>query len=392
MPDLSIDDFLEENQQALLARLSVFMGGWTLEATEKVCSGGRMEAWQVLDLLTALMNKSLLIYEEGRYRMLETVQEYAREKLGQSGETEEVEKRHRDYFLTLAEEIVPKLNEAQQGTWLCRLDMEHNNLRSALNWSLQRQEGGTALRLCGALQPFWRARGYIEEGRQWCEATLNLAGASARSAERARVLNATGVLARMQGDYATALAYHEQSLAIRRELGDRLGVAASLNGLGNLAYSQGDYPAARAYYEQSLIIKRETENQTAIAGSLNNLGLVAYHQRDYPSARVYYGQSLAIRHEVGNMNVEAVALLLQGMAEVSAAEGAWETGALLWAVAEALREQIGLVLPFSEQEVLEQDMAATRQALGEEAFSKVWTEGRAMTLERAISYALMKEV
>ena len=383
-------DLLEQNQKALLARLCVFREGWSLEAAQTICSGGVVEAGEVPDLLTALGNRTLVIDEQGRYRMPETVREEACERLGKSGEAEAVAERHRDYFLALAEEADSHLTGAEQGEWLARLETEHSNLRAALSWSIGKQEdrGAAALRLCGALPQFWWTRGHIEEGRRWCASALELAGAAERSAERARVLNGAGVLARMQGDYAAARAYHEQSLEIRSEIEDKKGIAASFNGLGNVANSQGDYTAARLSYEQSLAIKQEIGDQKAVAGSLNNLGFVAYLQGDYAAARLSYEQSLAIRREGGNGNVQAIATTLKGLAEVAAAEGDGERGAILWGAGEALREQSGAPLPSSDREVRDRDVATARQAMGEEAFSLAWAKGRAMTLEQCLAFVL----
>src|SRR5579871_1438534 len=158
-------DLLEESRKTLLARLCVFAGGGSLEAIEAVCCGGGVEAQDVPDALTTLVEKSLVNVEAGRYRMPETVREDAVEKLAKSGEKEAIDERHRDYFLMLAEDTDAKLNGAEQGALLSRLETEHANLRSALSWSLQQEGGGmAALRLCGALQTFWRMRGHIEEG------------------------------------------------------------------------------------------------------------------------------------------------------------------------------------------------------------------------------------
>ena len=157
-----------------------------------------------------------------------------------AGEEERVRERHRDYFLALAEEAEPKLMGAEQAAWLQRLEEEHENLRAGLDWSLVEAGSEGGLRLCGALQRFWWTRGHLSEGREWCARVLGKAGAEERTSERAKALNVAGVLARRQGDYPAARALHEESLAIRRQLGDRRGMAASLNNLGNVAVKQGD--------------------------------------------------------------------------------------------------------------------------------------------------------
>ena len=243
-------DLLREPEKLLLQRLSVFAGGWTLAAAEEVCADEGVERGNVLDLLTSLADKNLVVPEQEdahtRCRLLETLRQYARDRLEDTGGSAAVRVRHRDYYLALAEEADPKLKGAEQAEWLKRLEEEHENLRAGLACSLAEAETGGGLRLCGALQRFWWTRGYLSEGRQWCMGVLCKAGAEERTRERANVLNAAGVLAKYQGDYPAARALHEESLAIRRELGDRLGIAASLNSLGAVAQDQGDYPATRA--------------------------------------------------------------------------------------------------------------------------------------------------
>ena len=216
-------DLLREPEKLLLQRLSVFAGGWTLAAAEEVCAGEGIEHRDVLDLLTSLADKSLVVPEQEdaqtRYRLLETVRQYARDRLEESGGSAAVRVRHRDYYLALAEEADPKLKGAEQAEWLQRLEEEHENLRAGLEWSLAEAGTGGGLRLCGALQRFWWTRGHLSEGRQWCTRVLCKAGAEERTRERANVLNAAGVLAYYQGDYPAARALYEESLAIRRELG-----------------------------------------------------------------------------------------------------------------------------------------------------------------------------
>ncbi len=184
-----------------------------------------VEAREVLNLLTSLCDKSLVVVERNdghsRYRLLETVRQYSREILFESGGGEAVRDQHRKCFLTLAEEAEPQLTGADQAVWLRCLDEEHDNLRSALEWSHAGAGPKTGLRLCGALGRFWEMRTHLSEGRQWCARVLNKAGAEERTPERAKVLNVTGTLAWFQADYRAARQMHEESLAIVRELGDR---------------------------------------------------------------------------------------------------------------------------------------------------------------------------
>jgi non-specific serine/threonine protein kinase len=299
-------DLLSEGEQRLLHRLSVFAGGWTLAAAEAVCSGARIETWEVLDLLGGLVNKSLVLLEEaglegeqGRYRLLETVRQYAQEQLAAAGEAAAVRDRHLAYFRALAEEAEPQLIGPEQDQWLDRLEAEHDNLRAALGWARACEAGEEGLRLVGALWRFWDVRGYLSEGRGWLETALASSG-SAAPLVRATALSGAGNLAQSQGDYVRVVALHEEALALLRELGDKQGIAGSLNSLGGVALVQGDYPHATALYEESLTLQRELGNKQGVALSLGNLGNVALAQGDYAYATALYEDSLTLQRELGN--------------------------------------------------------------------------------------------
>jgi predicted ATPase/class 3 adenylate cyclase/tetratricopeptide (TPR) repeat protein len=424
-------DLLHELEQRLLQRLSVFAGGWTLAAAEQVCTGDGVENWEVLDLMTSLADKSLVVAEQkdehSRYRLLETMRQYARERLEESGGGEAIRGRHRDHFLALAEEAEPKLLGADQAVWLQRLEQEHENLRAGLDWSVVEAGSAGGLRLCGALQRFWTTRGHLSEGREWCVRVLGKAGAEERTQECAKALHAAGVLARHQSDYPAAWALHEESLAIRRQLGDPRGIANSLNNLGNVAFYQGDFVSARALYEESLVMRRELGDQGRIADSLNNLGIAALEQGEFASARALHEESLVMRRKLGDrggiadslnnlgiaaleegefasaraLNEESLAIArelgnrwgivnsLEGLAPVVAALGSALRAARIWGAAERLREEIGSPLPPNERPRYDRRVAAARAALGyDAAFDLAWQEGRALTLEQAIQLAL----
>ncbi len=327
-------DLLNEAERALLCRLSVFSGGWTLESAEAVCSDcglriadcglgdgtpesghsairppasrvpaqSAIEEWEILDLLTSLCDKSLVVPETAgataRYRLLETVRQYARDRLLARREGEFWRDRHVSFFLALAEEAEPQLKGASQQAWLERLETEHDNFRAALEWSIESARWvEQGLRLTGALARFWAVRGHLSEGRTWSSRAL-VAGRGVESSVRARALDGAGELAYYRGDYAGAGALYEESLAIRRERGDRAGIAASLLGIGNLAYRQGDFAGAQALYEESLAIRRELGDRHGIAASLGNLGLAVYEQGDYGAARARHEESLAILRDL----------------------------------------------------------------------------------------------
>ncbi len=313
-------DLLTEQEKALLCRLSVFAGGWTLEAAEAVCVGEAVEDWEVLDLLTALVDKSLVVYEEGedgqgRYRLLETVRQYAAERLEERGEAGTVQDNHLSWCVALAEEAEPQLTGPNQASWLSRLEREHDNLRASLSWEQQRADGGEdGLRLAAALWRFWYVRGHLSEGRRRLDLALARAGAEERKASicRAKALNGEGIMAYAQGDYVGARALYEESLTDYRQLGHRRGVAASLLNLGSIAYYQSDYARARSLYGESLTVYRQMKDQEGIANVLNNLGSVALDQGDYAGAQGFLEESLTVYRQLGNQGGFAASLLSLG--------------------------------------------------------------------------------
>lgn len=424
-------DLLNTQEKALLCRLAVFAGGWTLDAAEAVCSREPIEQWEVLDLLTSLVDKSLVIYEEregtGRYRLLETVRQYARERLLDSGTGATIRERHRNYFLALAQAAEAQLVGPEQVRWMRQLEREHDNLRAALELCLADSDTtvlGQAL--AGALWKFWWMRGYFTEGREWYERALEQDGGEAPTRARADALHGAATLAGMQNDYELAASYNQESLAIRRELGDKKGIAASLNNLGNTAFFQGDNDIAREFHEASLAIKREIGDLSGVSISLNNLGNVAHQQEDFAAAkrfheeslaikqalgdrngiassllnlanvamrqddnataRHYYQQSLHTRHELGDKN--GMVICLDSFANLCLSERKPRQAAVLWGAAQALRDEIGSAVPASIQEGHNNHLEATREALGDAAFDDAYTHGHSLTLEQAIALAL----
>jgi non-specific serine/threonine protein kinase len=273
-----------------------------------------IERWEVLDLLTSLVQKSLVVYEEdeqgqGRYRLLETVRQYARDGLQEAEEAEAVRERHRDWFLALAERGVTDGSERAR---LDRLEVEHDNLRAALAWSTARREGEAGLRLGSALAHFWLVRGYVGEGREHLAEVLALPGAHRHTAIRAHVLREAGILARTQANYWVASSLLEESLAIVQELGDRPGFAWTLHNLAEVALDQGDLGTARARWEESLAMFRDLGDKGGIASSFHNLGAVALDQGDYGAARTFSEESLAMWRELGGKGGIAFSLWCLG--------------------------------------------------------------------------------
>lgn len=322
-------ELLSDAEQTLMNRLSVFAGGWDLEATEAVCAGGTIDSFEIADLLGSLVDRSLVFPEnrEGamRYRLLESVRDYARERLAERGESDTTRERHRDYFVQLAEAASSQFVGPDRAHWLKRVDADHDNVRAALDLCLEAPDSEQkGLRIAGALQFYWVARQCFAESRARTSALLarDMGGAT-RS--RAMALHAAGNLAHCQSDYPAAKAFFEDALVIQRQLGNRKGVAAALGSLGNVAQYQGDYAAARALFEESLEINREVGNRLHEAANLTCLGSVSFEQADYAAAEAFQQQALPLNRELGNLhsvaiNLNALGLLAQARGESEAAE------------------------------------------------------------------------
>jgi tetratricopeptide (TPR) repeat protein len=297
-------ELLSEAERLLLVRLSVFVGGWTLEAAEAVGAGNGIEADTTLDLLGGLVSKSLVSAHEQaggetRYGLLETVRQYAAERLTEIDDIGGLRDRHLDWCLSLAERAEPEVKGPEQGEWLARLEIEHDNLQAALGWAHEREAGDLGLRLAGALSGFWYMRGHFAEGRRRLAAAL-ADDSRGSPAARAKALNGAGLLAHQQSEYNQATALFEESLALRRMFGDQHGIAQALNNLGMAADVQGDYERAAIFYEESLAIARALGDKWIIAVSLDNLGLLADEQGRFERAMVLHEESLSLRRELGD--------------------------------------------------------------------------------------------
>jgi predicted ATPase/class 3 adenylate cyclase len=426
-------DLLGAAERALLHRVSVFAGGWTLAAAERVCSGNGVAEEEVFNLLAALADKSLVLVEERdgttRYRLLETVRQYARDRLLESGEGEAWRDRHLAFFMSVAEEARRHLRGADQKAWVDRLDADHDNLRAALAWSSAPGANATGgLRLADALFMFWYVRGYFGEAYRWITGLLAV-GQGVPADVRAEALAGAGVMAWQQGDYSAARRLHEECLSIQRSAGDRVAIARSLMNLGAVDFDQGDYAAARAKFEEALAIRRKLGSAQGIAGvlhdlgavakasgdldvarelfeeslatyrgigdlwgtaiSLSNLGSVAYDSADYAAARALQEESLVIRRELGDRR--GIAESLEGMAGVMSACTRPGEASRIWGATERLREEIGAPLSPTERADHDLQVSAARVAMADPtSFELAWQEGRAMTLEQAIDYALVK--
>jgi predicted ATPase/DNA-binding CsgD family transcriptional regulator len=394
-------ELLDPAGQQLFRRLAVFVGGWTLEAAEGICADEADAGARTLDLLAQLVDHSLVIMDEWgedvRYRMLESLREYALERLTagrdespsghgilaqseRGSERDTLQRRHASWFLALAEAAEPQLTGPDQGLLLARLEAEHHNLRSALAWFHAQADQPGGLRLAGALWYFWRLRGYPSEGRRWLEALLQVsdAPAPAAGAVLAGALTGAGVLALNQADYAAAeqrlirgiaawreagdpvgharallwlgwaretagmpsgRSLGEESLALCRAAGDRWGVGEALHYLGHRAWREGQPVEAGVLFAESLAVFRETGNTWSISLPLKDLGIIACWQGDYVAARSLYEESLDLIRRVGDR--WHTADTLNRMGELALWEGAPERAEAYYAESLALGRALG---------------------------------------------------
>jgi non-specific serine/threonine protein kinase len=306
-------DLLAADERELLRTLSVFAGGWTLEAATSVCGRGR-DDFAVLDSLTRLEDKSLIVVERfddrpPRYRFLETVRQYGRELLVGQGESDALRHAHRDWFLAFAENAAGLITGPDQAQWLDRMDDERDNLRSAMDWCLEREKDiDLAVRLAAAMQWWWLIRGYIYEGRERLEALLPRTDRATPTPILASVMQAAGNMCFRLDDYEAARVHYERALALREQIGDTRGVAGSLGALGNVAQYQGRFAEARDLFERSLVINRESGNKVWEATNLTCLGNCSRYAGDPVAARSYLEQAVELNREIGNRNGEAYAL------------------------------------------------------------------------------------
>lgn len=420
---------LGRDERVLLERLSVFAGGFTLEAVDAVCSGEGIESRDVLDLFTGLVDKSLVIMQEregeARHRLLESVRQYAAERLEAHGGSSGLRGRHADYFRSLAEKAEPHLlGGAGDPAWIARIDREDRNLRAAADWCFS--DAGrvdTALRLLSALHWHWFARGRFREGRRLLAAALRLAGHAAPEL-RAKALAALGIVGVWQGDAASVLAPLAESVALQRATGDECGLAYALTGLGAatlanepasarpicaeavaivrrqepsvltafvlfwhgiVALAAGDDDAARAAFEEAVSIGRALENKPCIAHPLTIFGRLEAARDRHAEAMTCLLESLAIHAQTRDLF--GTVLVLEGVAGVAAARGEPERAVRLFGAAEALRQTMGgPLLPFEESRY-RQTIDGLVRRMDADSHATAWSEGQRLGFEPAVAYA-----
>ena len=341
-------NLLSEEEKALFRRLSVFAGGFALEAAEAVGANVETDARVVLELLGRLVEQSLVLAQPGedsgevRYGILEPVRQYGLERLEHGDEAEEVRRRHAEYYLALAEQTEPDLWGPRQEALLNRLEEEHDNLLAALRWARKTGDVEIGLRLSGSLGWFWWTRGYLEEGRRWAEEFLAENGASDRPVGglvQAKALAGMGQLAFGKGDLARAVELFDESLALYRESCDEGGVAIVLVQLGQIARTRGEHGRAVALSDEGLTLSRKLGNRMGAAIALNTLGCVERQRGDAESAIARHEQSLALFEDLGHERGVAYTLTNLGLAALG--RGEFERALALHEQSLALYERLG---------------------------------------------------
>ena len=437
-------DLLSATEKTLLRRLAVFAGGWTLDAAEAVCAGEGLEDWEILDTLGSLVDKSLVVSEheggQARFRLLETIRQYARERLGEAGEEAQVGACHRTFYVGLVEQLeqVWRFEQAwrvggeENTDWDQGMVVEQENIRAALAWCRRNAHGPdgaeaaeSGLRLAGALYALWFYWGRFTEGRSRLEEALADGGDRASDGARAKALAGAGLMACMLNDYPAARVSLEESVTLCRRTGDRFNLSLALTLLGMMFTYAGNMDAGRGLLTEalelgraqgsraliafclllfglhsllvgddaqaerqlteSIALYRSIRNRHLLGTALVRLGDLRQRQGDPVEAKRAYAESLSYAREGGG--ILNTARSLHGLAGVWAAQGDVARAARLLAVTGVLFERMGAMPPF-EAAVFARNIAAARAALGEDAWAVAWEEGRAMPWEQAIPYAL----
>jgi predicted ATPase/DNA-binding winged helix-turn-helix (wHTH) protein len=421
-------DLLTDVERAMLRRVSVFAGGWTLAAAEHVCTDDGIEQSDTIGLLTSLADKNLVITEEHeeatRYRMLETIRQYALDRLRDSDEEARWRNRHFAWVLALAEESFEPLTGPDQGLWFDRMARELDNFRAALKWAIE-QKLPDALRIAPGLYRWWVRRAHVAETREWITRLLDVIPRDQAKLDRGRALNAVGNLALSQGDYDEAERFYRESLALFREL-DSQRSANVLSNLALLALTRGQYADAEPLLVECATLARSLGRVRLLAVNLGNLAIVVHERGDGDKAATLFEESLMLARELGDSfliseglgfmgraecrdgNLEsaeaslvegltiasdltdprAATKVLEGFAELAVAKRAPKSAATILGAAARLRETTGLLIPLHEEHELKRVAAAARASLGDATFDQAWREGSAMELDEAVRYTL----
>jgi tetratricopeptide (TPR) repeat protein len=409
-------DLLSDDEQQLFARLAVFAGGCTLDAAEEVCDAN-------LDILQSLVDKSLARHSGDRFWMLETIREFATERLHQSPETHEMSSRHAAWYADLAERANEQLQGPEEADWLDRLEAELGNLRASLTW-FERTRAAAAFQTLGAaLLSLWDERGHWREGEVWLEKALALGDSDARTRVRALIALCTllgyrnsaaemkpmaleidrlstelddtitrarartllGWLALADGDLDEALRMHEQAVQLARASGDRWSLLRALNELGNVVLIRGEFDAAAGTLAEALAISREVGLPDATGRVLTNLGLAVLSRGDAEKAAEHLSEALTL---FATTKSSAAWAALLGLAAVANTNDDPRRAARLLGASNHVAEEVGLSLEAYEAGLYQDTLAGVRASLGDQATAQLFAEGEKMPRNEAIAYAL----
>jgi non-specific serine/threonine protein kinase len=422
-------DLLDPGEQMLLARLSVFQGGRTVDSSEAVCA--QSLPIDILDGLESLLNKNLIYQEQGqlgepRFYMLETIHEYASEKLAESGEIEEIRQRHIEYFASLAAEAEQELYGSRQGYWLNKLRVEYDNLRISMEHSLGGADLLSGFQIIGSLRYFWYSDGLIAEGLSWIERALSYEDEIPLEI-RSKVYVTAADLAFIQGDQEKEEYYGQKALELAEESGDDLtrawallshsknfssagdqasdgirlceesltlfreiryipGITVALNVLGELSRLAGDYERAEGYYQECLELSRQAGDKRRIAIALACLSSIAMHHGEYRKAEMLERESFQMEVELDTKYY--IGLSFACLSGPVAMQGRPEHAAILLGASESTLQIMGAKLQPADQNEVDQYILAIREQLDDKSYERALTEGRSMSFEEAVSFAL----
>lgn len=425
-------DLLDTGERILFERLSVFAGGFSVEAAESVCENSADDGQETIDILngiTSLVENSLLVQaetanDESRFRLLEIAREFALEKLEANGEAEAIRKKHAEFFLKLANKAEFQILSEEGEKWLDIIEEDYKNFRAAFFWA-EAADALTAVGLAGSLRDFWFFRSQLTEGREWFERALKI-GDDAPAALRFKLFSGLGqaakhlgdyaasqkafqsglavgkeskdfqqiaaanrglaAVAKMQGDFAAAEKFYKEGLAHSRRVDEKFGIGVTLNALGDLARLKDDFKTARPLFDEALAICREIGVKQGIGCILNNLGAVAFALDDPETASANFAESLKMTQELGEHITFSYSL--DGFAALAVKRGEAERAAQLAGAAGLLRESRGFETEPAERRFRDAYLSLIHAALDEESFSKAVNAGRKMKIEKVIETAL----
>ena len=422
---------LTTKEQEMLQRLSIFAGGASLEEAEVICVGGEIESVDVVETISHLVDKSLVTanrLERGktRYRLLETIREYALEKLAESQDKANVQNKHLEYFVRFAEEGDRKIKGAEQVIWYERLEDEHNNLHAALRWALESKNREAGLTLSTSLVYFWFVHGYIRENVGWLEKFLDQKqkvppalkawallyhGVMLRAGTRdndkktllyeeslrmfrdlddrrgiAYTLNMMGLIALEKNEPVETEKLLTESLALQEELGDPWGIAFTMQNFPPLALQKNDLKMAKKYAEETVLWFERSGDQRGVARSLDDFAEIARLEGDYSLATIIYTKSLSQLFQLGDR--VSVTHILECFVVFAAEQRKYERAALLHGGAKALREDLGIPYRGNEHDNYHQTVKAIRKNLSEPNFNQAMSKGHGMSLDEIVDYVM----